>query len=537
MENLKTSTNQNLFHTQVLKNTLSQDPIPSGHQRILEDWAKNIALLNQQDKAAQHAAFVQKILVDLLGYQAASDNSGYSLKDMTAPDSYFDAALGQFEKENDRIATLLKLMGPTSTSLAAPSENEQPSPIELARQHVQEMPDRPFFLLSNLDEIRLYSLAHKRNAFERFSLIKMAENAAEYQRFYLLLNPKNMLSGKTMQWLHESVAIGLQDKLTQKHQTLKDAYSPLQSGVPLDMNDAFVIDKQTYDQLIKEDPKSSEILKAFYPGDSLRRWYADSRLHWLIYTPKGQVDIDAYPTIKKHLEPFKSQLEKREGDQKWYELDHTENTNIPVVTKLRLGTGRLQAEPGFVLGEGDAQYGKDSFYIPNADYFLLALLNSTALAKLITTLSHQTDDGMYTMQADLIEALPIPDANGLVRARLGELGQFCMVTAQDRRDTIRHFPNMAAFNLSPDKLAAKISDKLLSWFAHDFSTFRNEVITSFGVDIPAGDLQVWSGYFNQEKEAVSYMDSKLEQTESEINLIVYQLFGLDEDDIALIELG
>ncbi|MDL2284580.1 type II restriction endonuclease [Oxalobacter sp. OttesenSCG-928-P03] len=537
MENPKTLTNQNLFHTQVLKDALKQDPIPSGHKQILQDWSKNIEALNQQEKTKQHTAFLQKILVDLLGYQAASGDNAFTLNDMAALGSYFDAALGQFEKSSGKVVTLIKLMGPSSSSLDTVAGNEQLSIIELARKNAESMQGSQFFLLSNLDEVRLYSLTLKRTAFERFSLAKMAEDAAEYQRFLLLLNPENMLSGKTAQWLDESVAAGLQDKLTKDHPTLKDAYGPIQSGIAIGLNDAFVIDMKTYNQLKKEDPKSVEILKLFYPGDSMKRWHSGSRIHWLIYTPKGKVDIDAYPAIKKYLEQFKDQLEKRSGDQKWYELNHTEKADVPTDTPFRLGTGRLQAEPGFVFGDKDSHYGDESHYITNADYYLFGLLNSNAIARVITTMSRQLENGMYEVLAHHVESLPVPDAGGMERARMGQLAQYCMEKAQDRRDANLHFHGMTAFNLSPLKLEAKLSDRLKKWYELDFPTFRLEVVSSFGVDIPEAELPTWSGYFEQEKENLDLMDHQLGVQEKELNLVVYQIFGLDEDDIALIEQG
>jgi hypothetical protein len=125
----------------------------------------------------------------------------------------------------------------------------------------------------------------------------------------------------------------------------------------------------------------------------------------------------------------------------------------------------------------------------------------------------------------------------MVRAKLGQLAQFCMETAQDRRDAILHFQGMAAFNLSPKKLDSVLSDKLRNWFMHDFDTFRGEVISSFGVDIPANDLQLWTDYFNQEKTNVTYRKDDLTHAEQEVDTVVYELFGLDDDEIALIEAG
>lgn len=535
MENTNALTHEPLFHTQVLKNDLKQDAIPAQHQSILRSWSQELNALNQQDSASWHTAFLQNILASLLGYRPFSgDNPGF-LQEMDGEKAYFDAALGLFEKGNERIAALVKVMGPSTFNLDTLSETEQLSLIALARRQAKGMPDKQFFLLTNLDEIRLYSLVHKRNTFESFSLMKMTENPAEYQRFHLLLCAENLLSGKTLQRLHESVLAGLQDKLTKNHANLKETYGALLPGAAVELEDPFVINQQTRDKLVAEDSKSAEILKSFYAGDRLRKWHADSRLHWLIYTPKGKVDIDAYPAVKKYLQPFKEQLEKRGGDQKWYELDHEEQASAPSTTNLLLGTGSQQPAPGFVLGEAGAQYGKGSYYITNADYFLFGLLNSAPLVNLMTTVSRPMDNGMYEILAHQIESLPVPDAEGQLRARIGLLSKFCMEVAQDRRDMIRHFQGMTAFNLSPQKEAAQLSERLLNWFALDFEAFRKEIIASFGVDIPANDLQLWTDYFNQQRISIDNVNSDLEYAEEELDQLIYDLFGLDEDEIGLIE--
>jgi hypothetical protein len=319
-----------------------------------------------------------------------------------------------------------------------------------------------------------------------------------------------------------------------KYPAIKDTYGSFHRSAPVDISDVFVINLQTRNQLLRDDPRSAAILKAFYPGDKLRRWHADSQLHWLIYTPKGQVDIDAYPAVKAYLESFRDQLEKRAGDQKWYELDHVESTGVPDGSAYRLGIGGLQPLPGFVMGEKDAQYGSGSFYINNADYFLFALLNSSALSKLMALLSSQKEDGMYEILHHHLETLPIPDASGEDRAKLGRYGHFIMEAMQDRRDMIRHFLGMTAHNLAPQKPVTDASEKLKNWFLLDFETFRNEIKASFGVDIPAENLQLWDDYFLQEKTNFEKLIMDLEQIEYQTDFVVYELFDLDDDEIAII---
>ncbi len=534
MENTNISANNKLFHTRALANALQQEQIPSAHQQILQDWAKNIATLNFEDRSTQHAAFLKNILVDILGYKPESTDS-YTLKDMSAQEgSYFDAALGLFEKENSQVVSLMKIMGPSSLNLDGITGDQKITPIALAKKEAKGTPGSKFFLLTNLDEIRVYSLVHKRTIYERFSLIKMVDDVAEYQRFYLLLNAENMLSGKTFQWLNESVVASLQDKLTKGHPTVKDLYGSVRTGVPVNVDAAFVVDINTYKKIMQEDSKSGEVLKPYFPCETLKRWHADIDLHFLIYTPKGKVNIDSYPAIKKHLEQFKDKLEQRSGDMKWYEIDYAETYEVKE-NEVRLGYSPMQKDPGFVIGQNEAQYGSGSYYIPNADFFLFGLLNSTPLQKLLKLMAKVTDDGTYEIQPHHVEALPVPNAEGLDRAKMGRYANFLLEKTLERRDAVRYFQGSTAYNLSPQKLAAKLSDTLKNWFAHDFDTFRKEIIACFGVDIPEDSLQLWSDYFHQERNSIISRDAELNYTMNELDMIVYEIFGLDEDEILLIK--
>ena len=118
---------------------------------------------------------------------------------------------------------------------------------------------------------------------------------------------------------------------------------------------------------------------------------------------------------------------------------------------------------------------------------------------------------------------------------MGQLSDFCHDTVLTRNDLIKHFRGMTAYNLLPDGLSSKLTQRLHNWFVHEFDAFRSEIIDSFNTDIPADDLQLWNDYFYQERNKVFNMNADIARAEKEIDLIVYELFGLSPDEIDLIE--
>ena len=84
-------------------------------------------------------------------------------------------------------------------------------------------------------------------------------------------------------------------------------------GVLTGLNDAFVIDGAIRAQLIKDDPKSEELIKPFLRGRDVKRWRAEPRDKWLIFTRRG-IDIDNFPAIRRHLESYRKALEPKPAD-------------------------------------------------------------------------------------------------------------------------------------------------------------------------------------------------------------------------------
>lgn len=78
-------------------------------------------------------------------------------------------------------------------------------------------------------------------------------------------------------------------------------------GIVTGLNDAFVVDRVTRDRLIGEHKSSAEIVKPFLRGQDIKRWEVRSQDLWLIFTRRG-IDLQEYPAICKHLNAFKKQL-------------------------------------------------------------------------------------------------------------------------------------------------------------------------------------------------------------------------------------
>jgi len=105
-------------------------------------------------------------------------------------------------------------------------------------------------------------------------------------------------------------------------------------GILTESNKAFVIDRETKDRLIREDPKNGEIIKPFLMGRDVHRYRIPQADRYLILIPKGWTDERAggqknrwkwlkenYSSIATQLKPFAKEGESRyDKGYYWWEL-------------------------------------------------------------------------------------------------------------------------------------------------------------------------------------------------------------------------
>lgn len=146
-------------------------------------------------------------------------------------------------------------------------------------------------------------------------------------------------------------------------------------GVKSGLTEAFVIDIETRSEIIKQNPEAEEIIKPLLNGRDVRRYQLEYKNIFLIYTYHG-INIKKYPAVEAHLRPFKHRLEKRATKQAWYELQQPQLRFAPFMDGEKIIFPDIATAPRFALDEV-GYYGSNTIYfIPRRDLYLLALLNS-----------------------------------------------------------------------------------------------------------------------------------------------------------------
>ena len=329
----------------------------------------------------------------------------------------------------------------------------------------------------------------------------------------------------------------VREKMIQGCPTLLEVYGSPLYGIKTGLNEAFVINRAEHDAIVARDPHSANLLKPFLEGKDLKRWRAESRDLWLIYIPKGRIDIEDYPAIKAHLLPFRDRLERRATQQAWFELQQAQEAYAPRMEGPKLVYTRFMDAATFWLDT------EGKFYVNNALNFLAGagayeagLLNSKALWFAIKDTASVMSGGFVQVHGHVLEKCPIPEAAPEDKARIAVMASSAQVAAGARRDEILRFGHMVLRDLAPGGLGcgAKLGE-ILGEGIPSFSDFASEVKKRFKRLLSLQERNEWEAALCAARARMEQHEQQIRECEREIDSIVYRLFGLGPHEISLIE--
>jgi hypothetical protein len=101
----------------------------------------------------------------------------------------------------------------------------------------------------------------------------------------------------------------------------------------------------------------------------------DSDNIFLIYTYHG-IKIENYPAILEHLKKFSLKLKNRATKQEWYELQQPQFNYVRQLDNPKIVFPDIAKGPRFYLDKEGHYCSNTVYFIPGDDLFLLGLLNS-----------------------------------------------------------------------------------------------------------------------------------------------------------------
>jgi len=322
-------------------------------------------------------------------------------------------------------------------------------------------------------------------------------------------------------------------------------------GIKTGLNEAFVVDAATRARLIAEDPRSADVLKPFLAGRDVKRYATPEAESYLILFPKGWTrqqyqqnnEVDAwewlqsvYPALCKHLASFADAARKRsdKGDY-WWELRACEYYEEFEKPKMLLPD--IAQRGNFMYDEQDFYCVNTAYILPVNDKALMGILNSRAITFFYEHLSASVRGGYLRFIYQYLVQLPIPPITN------AEVLTARVETMIATKKTLADLRKRVLTLLLTKTGITKASTKLQEWDALTWAELEAEINKGLQPLVKSGKAQKLSlndqeellSYFEQKKAEAEHLKTTLAATDRAIDALVYELYGLTAEEIAVVE--
>lgn len=299
---------------------------------------------------------------------------------------------------------------------------------------------------------------------------------------YISKNQTTISNLENEKWFIGSDSSGnLKEKIKRNSVSLRNSNLKIYRGILTGLNDAFIIDSETKEKLCKEEPHSAEIFKPILRGRDVHKYSIEWAGLWLIVAKNG-IDIQRnYKVIFNHLSGFGNDIKNRydQGDYWWnlrscsyYENFEKEKIIYPETTVRR---------SEFFLDRGKIFIDKTCFMITGEDLaFINGILSSRLMEWYMESELRLLGKRSIQYSKIFIENVPVHknDLNNQSEKKL-------------HNDIVKHVEIMLSL--------------------HKQLAFSNSV---------------------SQKEIIQ---RQIDATDAEIDRLVYELYGLNKEEIAIIE--
>jgi hypothetical protein len=318
-------------------------------------------------------------------------------------------------------------------------------------------------------------------------------------------------------------------------------------GIVSGCDDIFILSKAKANELQLEENLLLPLTRAQNCG---RYTYSDYDL-FVIYPYRnfnGKTELIAldeiknnYPNVYAYLLENKSILTKRKDSRKTFE----EKDNWYGLTRF----GQLEVfNQQKIVFPGECQRNKFGIDILKTGYsgarvfsitvnekitieILTGILNSGVVEFYLHSVAALKQGGYYSYSSTVIDRIPIPNTIDESRSKIiSEKVQIIFSLNENLRKIINTFLSRIQSNFTLDNP----SNKLKEFYNYDFKTFLSE-LKKKKVTLTLKQQDEWEQYFNEYKTEINKLQHQINQTDKEIDQLVYKLYGLTEEEIKIVE--
>lgn len=375
------------------------------------------------------------------------------------------------------------------------------------------------------------------NGFINYSIIK---SIYEAQNYHYNLNQFKKENLESSIWRFTNNQINsILEKFKNTDITLNDyTNGGVYYGIKTGLNEAFIINSETYEDIIKKSPNSKTILRKMVEGDDFKRWSLNHSGRYMI---ASQYDLDLpkeYPEVFQFLLRFEEKLNKRQdkGKNFWNlrSCDYYDQLEKPKLIYYHTAVSH-----NFYYDVEKYYISANCYFISNADQYLQCILNSKLFncvkKYLFPAFGDSENGGRTRLDSNKMINLPIKIIESNLKNQFIEKAKIISNQSRMLDDISIKFSKYFSGQFKLEKL----SGKLEKWYDVTFEEFIKEINKAIkaqkGTPLTKKDEFDWIDLFEENKQKANALQTQIATTDKAIDAMVYELYGLTQDEIGIVE--
>ena len=268
------------------------------------------------------------------------------------------------------------------------------------------------------------------------------------------------------------------------------------------------------------------IVKPFYTTEQLHRYFGDPHHQaWVIYTDskfKNSTEIEPYQNIKAHLDKFASVIT---SDNKPYGLHRARDERF--FTGEKIMSLRKCNRPTFTFTDFDCYVSQTYFIIKTGRIgllYLTAILSSKLIAFWLKYHGKVQGDLYQIDKAPLLE-IPIIATNN--QKELSVLAEEMINSSGSLYKTSQQFQRLISSEFGLRRWPSGAS----RWWVLSFTDFISALKLQTSIQQKDELLTLFEKY----RSECSELDEIIQHTDTQVDLLVYKLYNLTQEEIDVIE--
>jgi hypothetical protein len=251
----------------------------------------------------------------------------------------------------------------------------------------------------------------------------------------------------------------IKNKIAETGKQLKDWELQFYRGFLTGFNDAFFIDEDKKNELLKIEPELNEYIKPFLRGRNIKKYnYLFDNL-FVLFIPwhfplennpsitgasaeAEQAFEIRFPNLFKHFSKYKVDLSNRNKSEtgiryEWYAMQRAAATYKDEFEKEKLVWLSISDKPAFALDRNKTYVTAPAYIMTShCNKYLMTVLNSKTMEWYLDKVSSSTGVGTNQWSKIFVEQLPIPELSVVARKPFENIAEYLIYLNEPRQEPV-----------------------------------------------------------------------------------------------------